>query len=122
MKPSDNSQDSSNKGQVVIVGGAGGLSERYREIVEGHGLELRHYEKRVPSSTKRIAGKVAAVIVIAGMVSHALRDQAKSLVDGDAPIVYLRTASVSAVRDAVAGLDKPAKTDAVEARRASRRG
>ncbi len=91
--------------KVVVVGGSGGLSDRYRAIVEERGLELRHFENRVPNGTRRILGRVAAVIVIVGMVSHSLRDQVKGLVDEDAPVVYLRSASVSAVRNAVAALD-----------------
>ncbi len=93
-----------NKGTVIVVGGSGGLSDRYRAIVEERGLELRHFEKRVPNGTRRIIGRVAAVIVMVGMVSHSLRDQAKSLVSDDAPVVYLRSASTSALRDAVASL------------------
>jgi hypothetical protein len=93
-----------NKGTVIVVGGSGGLSDRYRAIVEERGLELRHFENRVPNGTRRILGRVAAVIVMVGMVSHSLRDQAKSLVSDDAPIVYLRSASTSALRDAVASL------------------
>ncbi len=93
------------KAAVIVVGGSGGMSERYREVVEERGLELRHFENRVPSGTRRILGKVAAVVVMVGMVSHALRDQAKSLVGDDAPVVYLRSASVSALRGAVAALD-----------------
>lgn len=93
------------KASVIVVGGSGGMSERYREVVEERGLELRHFEKRVPSGTRRILGKVAAVVVMVGMVSHALRDQAKALVDDGAPVVYLRTASVSALRGAVANLE-----------------
>jgi hypothetical protein len=89
------------KASVIVVGGSGGMSERYREVVEERGLELRHFENRVPSGTRRILGKVAAVVVMVGMVSHALRDQAKALVDDGAPVVYLRTASVSALRGAV---------------------
>lgn len=101
------------KGAVVVVGGSGGMSERYREIVEERGLELRHFENRVPNGTRRIMGKVAAVIVMVGMVSHSLRDQVKGLVTDDAPVVYLRSASVSALRNAVASLDTPAQpTDA----------
>ncbi len=92
------------KGAVVVVGGSGGMSERYREVVEAKGLELRHFENRVPNGTRRILGNVAAVIVMVGMVSHALRDQAKALVDEDAPVVYLRSASVSALRSAVDAL------------------
>ena len=97
---------SGGKGSVVVVGGSGGMSERYREIVEGRGLELRHFENRVPNGTRKIIGKVAAVIIMVGMVSHSLRDQVKGLVADDAPVVYLRTASVSALRNAVDQLPK----------------
>jgi hypothetical protein len=93
------------KGSVIVVGGSGGLSDRYRAIVEERGLELRHFENRVPNGTRQILGRVAAVIIMVGMVSHSLRDQAKALVSDDAPVVYLRSASVSALRNAVAALE-----------------
>jgi hypothetical protein len=93
------------RGAVLVVGGSGGMSDRYRTIVEEHGLELRHFENRIPNGTRRILGKVAAVIIMVGMVSHSLRDQAKALVPEDAPVVYLRSASISALRNAVAALD-----------------
>jgi hypothetical protein len=38
------------------------------------------------------------------MVSHSLRDQAKAIVPEEAPVVYLRSASPSALRTAVASL------------------
>jgi hypothetical protein len=95
----------SGKAAVVVVGGSGGMSARYRAIVEERGLELRHYENRVPNGTKRILGRVAAVFVMVGMVSHSLRDQVKGMVDEDAKVVYLRSASVSSLRSAVASLD-----------------
>ncbi|MDB4935381.1 MAG: hypothetical protein JWP87_2353 [Labilithrix sp.] len=99
------SSESHAKGSVIVVGGSGGMSERYRAIVEERGLELRHFENRVPNGTRRIAGKVAAVIIMVGMVSHALRDQVKGMVTDDAPVVYLRSASVSSLRSAVASLE-----------------
>src|SRR5262245_62126606 len=89
------------KGAIVVVGGSGGMSDRYRKIVEARGHELRHFENRVPNGMRNMIGKVAAVIIMVGMVSHALRDQVKVLVPADAPVVYLRTASVSALRNAV---------------------
>ncbi len=92
------------KGSVIVVGGSGGLSDRYRTVVEERGLELRHFENRIPNGTRRIVGKVAAVIIMVGMVSHALRDQAKAIVPDDAPVVYLQSASISALRAAVAKL------------------
>lgn len=85
----------------MVVGGSGGLSSHYREVVERHGVSLRHYEKRVPASARRDAGNIALVVIMVGMVSHALREQAQSLAEGEAPVVYLRTASVSALRAAV---------------------
>jgi hypothetical protein len=89
------------KAAVIVVGGSGGMSDRYRDVAEAHGLDLRHFEKRVPNGTRRIAGRVAAVVVMVGMVSHSLRDQAKALVADDAPVLYLRSASVSALRVAL---------------------
>ena len=68
------SSSTGSKGAVVVVGGSGGMSTRYREIVEDRGLELRHYEKRGPNGTRRIVGRVAAVIIMVGRVSHSLRD------------------------------------------------
>ncbi len=99
------SKSESKNGAVIVVGGSGGMSERYRAVVEERGLELRHFENRVPNGTRRLLGKVAAVIVMVGMVSHSLHDQAKALVPDNAPVVYLKSASVSALRDAVAALD-----------------
>ena len=96
---------SEDKAAVIVVGGSGGMSDRYREVVEARGRELRHFESRVPNATRRNLGKGAAVIVMVGMVSHSLRDQAKSIVPDDAPVVYLKSASVSALRQAVASLD-----------------
>lgn len=93
------------KGAVIVVGGSGGMSERYRAIVEKRGLELRHFENRVPNGTRRILGRVAAVFIMVGMVSHSLRDQVKALVPDDVHVIYLRSASVSALRSAVASLD-----------------
>lgn len=93
------------KGAVIVVGGSGGMSERYRAIVAERGLELRHFENRVPNGTRRIVGRVAAVFIMVGMVSHALRDQVQALVPDGAPVVYLRSASISALRSAVASLD-----------------
>jgi hypothetical protein len=93
------------RGAVIVVGGSGGMSDRYREIVAERGLELRHFEKRVPNGMRRISGRIAAVFIMVGMVSHALRDRVQALVPDGAPVVYLRSASVSALRNAVASLD-----------------
>lgn len=86
---------------VLVIGGSGGMSDRYRDVVEEHGCSLRHYENRLPSGARRDIGKVALVVIMVGMVSHALRDQVRGL-ESEAPVVYLRTASVSALRGAVA--------------------
>jgi hypothetical protein len=88
---------------VLLIGGSGGMSNRYRDIVEQHGWSLRHYENRIPPGARRGVGKVALVVIMVTMVSHALRNQAQSLAHGDAPIIYLRSPSVSALRAAVDG-------------------
>jgi hypothetical protein len=93
------------KGAVVVVGGSGGMSDRYRAVVAERGLEMRHFENRIPNGMRHMVGKVAAVIIMVGMVSHSLRDQVKDLVSSDAPIVYLRSASISSLRTAVAALE-----------------
>jgi hypothetical protein len=77
------------------------MSDRYRDVVEEHGLELRHYEKRLPPGVRRGQGSVGLVVVMVGMVSHSLRDQALTLAGDGASVVYLRSASVSALRSAV---------------------
>lgn len=86
---------------VVVVGGHGGMSSRYREVAQRFGWSLRHFEQRIPPGVRHGAGKIALVVVMVGMVSHALRDQIKELVTDDTKVVYLRTASVSALRAAV---------------------
>jgi hypothetical protein len=100
----DRVADDGTKGAVIVVGGSGGMSERYRAVVAERGLELRHFENRVPNGMRRV-GRVAAVIIMVGMVSHALRDQVQALVPAGAPVVYLRSASISALRSAVAALE-----------------
>jgi UDP-N-acetylglucosamine:LPS N-acetylglucosamine transferase len=86
---------------VLVIGGSGGLSDHYRDVVAKAGCELRHFETRVPAGARRDVGRVALVVVMVRMVSHALRDQARTLASADAPVVYLRTPSVSALRSAV---------------------
>ena len=89
------------EGTLVLVGGSGGMSERYREVTEAGGLSLRHFEKRVPPGVRRTLGNVAAIVIVVGMVSHALRDQVRELAPDGTKIVYVRTASVSALRAVV---------------------
>jgi uncharacterized protein YgbK (DUF1537 family) len=90
------------KQTVLVVGGNGGLTDRYREVAAEHGWDLVHYEKKVPQGARHGIAQVALVVVVVGMVSHTLRDQVKNLSTANAPIVYVRTASASALRAAVA--------------------
>lgn len=98
---SSGSERDSGETTVVVVGGHGGMSSRYREVAERKGWSLRHFEQRIPPGVRHGAGKIALVVVMVGMVSHALRDQIKDLVADETKVVYLRTASVSALRAAV---------------------
>jgi hypothetical protein len=93
-------EDGRGKQTVLLIGGSGGMSERYRDVAARHGWELVHYENRVPAGARRGAARVALVVIMVSMVSHALRDQARALAS-DAPVVYLPSASVSALRGAV---------------------
>lgn len=86
---------------VLVIGGSGGLSSRYREIAERKGLSLRHYENKIPPGARHGVGKIALVVIIVTMVSHALRQQVESLSLADAKVVYLKSASISALRAAI---------------------
>lgn len=89
------------KQTLLVVGGNGGLSDRYREVAAEVGWDLVHYEKKVPPGARHGIAQAALVVVMVGMVSHTLRDQVRSLSSSDTKVVYLRTASVSALRSAV---------------------
>jgi uncharacterized protein YgbK (DUF1537 family) len=102
MAQKNRESESRAKQTVLVVGGNGGLSDRYREVAAEHGWDLIHYEKKVPAGARHAMAHVALVVVMVGMVSHTLRDQVRSLAAADAPVVYLRTASMSALRLAVA--------------------
>lgn len=68
---------------MVIVGGHGGMSDRYREVAERLGWSLRHFEQRIPQGLRHGGGRVDLLVVMLDKLSHALRDQLKALV-GDA--------------------------------------
>lgn len=86
---------------VVIVGGKGSLFARYRQTVEQRGYQFRGYENRVPATSGPSPRRIAVVIVMVNMVSHPLLTRARALAGADAPIVYLRTPSLSSVRQTV---------------------
>ncbi len=100
---SANTKDSRRaKRAVLVVGGCGGMSSLYRNVVEKQGWSLRHYENRFPSGARRSPEKFALIVIMVSMVSHALLQQARGISTDGAPVVYLRTASVSALKSAVA--------------------
>jgi hypothetical protein len=86
---------------VLVIGGSGGMSNRYRDVVEKRGWSLRHYETRLPPSARPGTGKIALVVIMVSMVSHSLLQQVHSMGLDDAQIVYLRSASISALRAVV---------------------
>src|SRR5262245_29455098 len=86
---------------VLVNGGSGGMVNRYRDVVEGRGLVRRHVEDKGPPGARRGVGKIALVVIMVGMVSHSLREQVRSLAIEGAEVVYLRSASVSALRGVV---------------------
>jgi hypothetical protein len=86
---------------VVILGGKGGLESRYREAVEDYGYDLWYYERRVPQRHVPSLAKVAMVIVMVTMISHPLLVQARAMAASGARLVYLKSPSLSAVRQTV---------------------
>ncbi|MBK8261176.1 MAG: DUF2325 domain-containing protein [Nannocystis sp.] len=86
---------------VIVVGGHGGMSSRYRDVAKKLGWSMEHYEQRLPAGLRRSIGKIGLVVVMVSMVSHTLRDQVKSLIPEDTRVVYVRTPSVSALRSAI---------------------
>jgi hypothetical protein len=86
---------------VIIVGGRGGLQARYRDAVERIGYQCRCYEDRVSAKCPPSTSKIALVIVLVTMVSHPLLMQARALAGAQERIVYLRSPSVSSVRQTV---------------------
>ncbi len=55
---------------VLVIGGSGGMSSRYRDVVEKHGWSLRHYENRVPPGARHGVGRIALIVIMVTMVSH----------------------------------------------------
>lgn len=73
------------------------MEPQYRALVESYGYELLFRERRLLSGTPPT--KLAAILVVASVVSHPLRENAARLAEVcRVPIVYLRAPSVSAVR------------------------
>lgn len=99
-----NTPNGSARDTVIIVGGRGGLIARYRDAVEQFGYHCRCYEDRMTSKCPPPAKKVALVIVIVTMVSHSLLAQARAIADGHERIVYLKSPSVSSIRQTVEGI------------------
>ena len=89
----------SRKGGILLVGGLGRQAPQYRALVEGYGYELVYRERRVLSEPP---AALAAVLVITSVVSPALRQNAARVAElARVPIVYLRAATVEAVRRAL---------------------
>jgi hypothetical protein len=86
---------------VVIIGGKGGLYARYREAVERNGYHFRGYEAHIPTKSGPTGARIALVIVMVTMVSHPLMTRARALAGDPERVVYLRSPSLSAVRQTV---------------------
>lgn len=94
-----------NSKTVLVLGGKGGLSQHYREAAEHEGYELLHFENRVPPKTRHGIGKAALVVVMVSMISHSLAERVRELAPAGAEVVYLRSPSVSAFRNAISARD-----------------
>lgn len=90
---------------VLVLGGKGGLSQHYRDAAEQEGYELVHFEKRVPPKTRHGIGKAALVVVMVSMISHSLAERVRELAPAGTNVVYLRSPSISAFRNAISARD-----------------
>lgn len=97
---------------VIIVGGKGGLSARYREEIEKSGLECQYYEDRVPANYCPARHRILMVIIMVTMVSHPLMAKARALAGNEARVVYLKTPSLSSVRHTLAAATVPSQARA----------
>lgn len=83
--------------QILLVGGIGRMEPQYRALVESYGYELLYRERRILGGTP--PATLAAILVVASVVSHPLRENAARLAEVcRVPIVYLRAPSLSQVR------------------------
>lgn len=89
---------------VVIIGGKDSLQSHYRTAVEKNGYQLRSYETRVPTKCGPAATKIALVIVMVTMVSHPLMMRARELAGDQCRIVYLKSPSITSVRETLAAV------------------
>jgi hypothetical protein len=95
------SQSIQARNTVVIVGGRGELQARYAAVIESIGYRCRCYENRVTKHAVPSTAKIALVIVLVSMVSHPLLRQARELAGEQGQIAYLKSPSVSSVRQTV---------------------
>jgi hypothetical protein len=105
-KPANpNKQDKSahDNRTVMLVGGIGRMESRYREALAEKGYDLLYYEKKIAGTT--LAAALAAILVVTTVVSHPLKDHARTLAeDKDIPIIYIKEPSVSSIKRALDGL------------------
>lgn len=89
--------------RLLVVGGLDKMGARYRALVESRGLELIHRERSMPGGTA--PRELVAIVVIVPVVSHVLREAAvRMAASHGVPIVYLRSASLSALGRALEDL------------------
>lgn len=84
---------------LLLVGGVGKMRTDYERTADAAGYDLEYAESKLPRTPPR----VARVIVFTAVISHPLREAAGRVAAAQrVPIAYLRTASVSALRKALA--------------------
>lgn len=85
---------------VVLVGGHGGMSSRYMTEAKKAGVNLKHFENKIPAGLRANIGKISLILIAVTMVSHSLREQVKDLA-AEVKIVYLKTPSISSFKEAL---------------------
>ncbi len=101
---------------VLLVGGNGGMVDRYREAAESSGFSLTHAEHQLKRGNTMAA--YCAVVIIINPNSHPLREAAATLATSlGLEAIYVRTGSVSMVEAAFVGIRAALDVAAVAAKR-----
>lgn len=91
------------KSRVILVGGVGHMLRHYRTLAETRGYELTYHERSSPQVS--VLARPVVVLVFTMVCSHPQREAAQRLAKAaECPIVFLRTASKSSLRDALDAL------------------
>lgn len=96
---------------VLLVGGFPDSTPKYEEVGISHGFKLVHCPWKIPRTPP---GGLAAIVVIAQMCCHSLKNSAMKLWSPQTPIRYVKTRSICSLEVTLAALREELKRPPVE--------